>query len=330
MLNPETTVSDIFISYKKEDQARVAGIVKGLRAEGLDVWWDQDIGPGASWDDTIKTHIESAKCIVAIWSTLSVAAPWVKEEAGHGKARGILVPVRIHDVDPPIGFGLIQAADLRFWKGDTSDPNWRAFVGNIGKVLRGERIASLVAPQIGPRRMTGLAVMAAVAALAVAALATAVLRPGGLGPVGAAEQTAWAEAMKAKSRAPFEAYLKAYPGGRFAEDARAALAACRKTPDGRTEPFERKINVHGNTSAEAFGDRESAILSARDHGRAEAERVCAEIAATEKIDGLSTRVEPAGPPMCVPMGAQATTCSQSLWVTCKGEKRLETEREVCG
>lgn len=323
-------MSDIFISYKKDDSVPVARIVEGLRSEGLDVWWDQDIGPGVPWDESIKTRIEAAKCIVAVWSTLSVTAPWVKEEAGHGKARGILVPVRIHDVDPPIGFGLIQAGDLRVWTGDTADPKWQAFVGNVRKVLRGEKIAHLLAPQIGSRRMTGLAMMAGVAALAIAALGIAVFRPGALGPVGAEEQAAWVEAVKAKSRAPFEAYLKAFPGGRFADDAKTALAACRKTPDGRTEPFERKLNVHGNTSAEAFGDRESAILSARDHGREQAERVCAEIADAEKIDAMTTRVEPANQPMCTPMGPKAFTCSQSLWATCKGEKRLASEHEVCG
>jgi hypothetical protein len=86
--------------------------------KALDVWWDQDIGPGQPWDQTVAVRLEGARCVVAVWSTLSVAAPWVKEEAGAGKQRGILVPVRIHDVDPPLGFGLIQAADLRFWKGD--------------------------------------------------------------------------------------------------------------------------------------------------------------------------------------------------------------------
>jgi hypothetical protein len=35
-----------FISYKREDRDRVAQIVDGLRAEGLEVWWDRDIEPG--------------------------------------------------------------------------------------------------------------------------------------------------------------------------------------------------------------------------------------------------------------------------------------------
>ena len=67
----------VFLSYKKEDKNRVATIVEGLRAENVPVWWDQDIGPGHPWDETIKHHIEAASCIVAVWSSLSVTAPWV-------------------------------------------------------------------------------------------------------------------------------------------------------------------------------------------------------------------------------------------------------------
>ena len=323
-------MAGIFMSYKKEDKARVAPIVAGLRAENLSVWWDQDIGPGEPWDDNIKAHINGADCIVAVWSKQSIDAPWVKEEAGHGKARGILVPVRIDDIDPPLGFGLIQAADLRIWTGDRTDANWRLFVGQVQRVLRGEQVASLLAPQIGRRRMTGVVATLLIAGTALAALAVALMGPGSPKPVSSAEQSAWAQAIKAKTRAPFEAYLKTYPGGRFADEAKAALATCRSSPDTTTEPFERKLNVHGNTSAEAFGDRESAILSARDHGREQAERVCGTIATDENISSMSARVEPAGQPMCTPMGPKAVTCSQSLWVTCKGEKRIETPREVCG
>jgi hypothetical protein len=254
----EGIVSDIFISYKKEDKDRVSHIVDGLRAEGLKLWWDQDIGPGQSWDETIKQRMENARCIVVVWSSLSVTAPWVKEEAGHGKARGILVPVRIHDVEPPLGFGLIQAADLRYWKGDRDDKNWRDFVGTVGKVVRGEKIAQLFAPQLG-RKRTGLIATLAVAGTALAALAIAIFgAPGSVPskPVTANEQAAWVDAMKTKERRHFEAYLADFPKGRFAEDAKAALASCRKIAEVRSEPFERKFNVQGNTSAEAFGDRE--------------------------------------------------------------------------
>ena len=326
-------MAHIFVSYKKEDKARVGQIVEGLRAEGLDLWWDADIGPGQPWDETIKAQIDAARCIVAVWSSLSVTAPWVKEEAGHGKARGILVPARIHDVEPPFGFGLIQAADLRLWKGDRDAPKWRAFVDHIRKVLRGEKISQLTGLNVGRSRAVGVAMFIGIAGVALTALGVSVFKPSNtVAPklVGPAEQAAWGDALKAKARTPFEVYLANYPGGRFVDDAKAALATCRTTTDARFEPFERKLNVHGNTTAAAFGDKEGAITSARDNGRAQAERVCAGIATDEKIEDMQTRAEPAMQPMCTPMGPKATTCSVSLWATCTGKKRIETPREVCG
>ncbi len=100
-------MADIFISYKKEDAGRVIRMVEALRAEGFDVWWDHGIKAGSEWDRSIHKELYAARVVIAIWSNASVAAPWVKEEATVGKSRGILVPARIDDVDPPLGFMMI-------------------------------------------------------------------------------------------------------------------------------------------------------------------------------------------------------------------------------
>ena len=234
----------VFISYKREDGGRVAQIVEGLRADGIEVWWDRDIEPGQSWDETVAARLRDANCVVAVWSTLSVNAPWVKEEAGAGKQRGILVPALIHDVEPPLGFGLIQAADLRFWKGDRADEKWRAFVATIRKALRGEPLAHAAgadrpAPLVACRSSRRWLL---VALLAAGALGVAFYRTSA---VSAAEQASWEAAVKARTRALYDAYLKAYPAGRFAAEAKAAVAACRTVEDVRHEPFEQKSSVVG-------------------------------------------------------------------------------------
>ena len=120
-------MADIFISYKKEDAGRVIRMVEALRAEGFDVWWDHGIKAGSEWDRSIHKELYAAKVVIAIWSNASVAAPWVKEEATVGKNRGVLVPARIDDVDPPLGFMMIQAADLVDWHGDRVGPALGAF-----------------------------------------------------------------------------------------------------------------------------------------------------------------------------------------------------------
>ncbi len=346
-------MAGVFISYKKEDRDRVRPLVEGMRQDGVKVWWDQDIEPGAPWDETISQQIEAAACVVVIWSSLSVTAPWVKEEAGLGKSRGILVPVRIHDVDPPLGFGLIQTADLRLWKGDRGDQAWGDFVATIRKVLRGEKITQLSAPlrrnRIG---MPLLLTLLGVGAVAAAALAISVFRPppaetdvasreklAGLvervetavAAPGSAEQQAWEAAVRAKSRAGYDAYLTSFPEGRFAPDARAGLGSCHMVEDVRYEPFEQRANVLGSTLAGSFGSREDAMLSARDQGRLRAEERCAALAEASGAEDIQTRSQPViGAPMCQPMGPSAFTCSQQFWVTCTGRKPIRSNREVCG
>ena len=34
---------DVFLSYKREDAAKVRKLVAALRAAGLETWWDEDI-----------------------------------------------------------------------------------------------------------------------------------------------------------------------------------------------------------------------------------------------------------------------------------------------
>lgn len=131
---------------KKEDAGRVVRIVEGLRAEGFTVWWDHGIAPGAQWDQTIQQELSAAKMVVAVWSELSVNAPWVKEEAGVGKNKGALLPVRIDEVEPPLGFGLIQMANLIDWDSDRDDPHWEHFLAAVKSVMSGKLITGLERP----------------------------------------------------------------------------------------------------------------------------------------------------------------------------------------
>lgn len=38
-------MTDVFISYKREDEARVGRLVQALEKAGLKLWWDRDL-PG--------------------------------------------------------------------------------------------------------------------------------------------------------------------------------------------------------------------------------------------------------------------------------------------
>jgi TIR domain len=173
-------MTDVFISYKKEDAGRVIRIVEGLRAEGLTVWWDHGIRAGSEWDKSIHRELYAARAVVAVWSTSSVQAPWVKEEATVGKTRGLLLPVRIDEVEPPLGFMMIQAADLVGWRGDRKDPRWAVFLEAVHAVLHGEAPARLDAPVRAAPKRSRLAMPLAIGGALLAAAALAVLFVPGL------------------------------------------------------------------------------------------------------------------------------------------------------
>lgn len=114
----------IFLSYASVDRARVEVLVKTLESEGLDVWWDRDIPRGKSFNRVIEDALNQARCAIAIWSKASIDSEWVFNEASEARKRGMLVPVLIDDVEPPLEFRHLQAARLVNWRGDKNDSEW--------------------------------------------------------------------------------------------------------------------------------------------------------------------------------------------------------------
>ena len=126
-------MTDVFVSYKAEDRARVAPLVRALEGEGISVWWDAHIGAGDDWRETILRNLERAKCVIVIWSRRSVGThgQFVRDEATRAVRRKSYLPVRIDKVDPPLGFGETQAHDLVGWKGDVSDDRFKSVLAAL-------------------------------------------------------------------------------------------------------------------------------------------------------------------------------------------------------
>ena len=64
-------MADVFVSYKAEDRSRVAPLVQALEQDGFSVWWDAHIGGGDRWRETILKNLESAPCVIVVWSKRS-------------------------------------------------------------------------------------------------------------------------------------------------------------------------------------------------------------------------------------------------------------------
>ena len=177
-------MADIFVSYKAEDRRRIRPLVEALQAEGFSVWWDEQIGGGATWRHAIETELNAAKCVIVVWSNRSVGpdGTFVQDEATRAQQRHVYVPVLIDKVHLPLGFGETQALPLTGWHGNRSDPRYEAVLAAVRRNVGAKRRASTSPiPQPHVDRRTVIA-GGTVAAVAVAgAGAWALLKPGSAG-----------------------------------------------------------------------------------------------------------------------------------------------------
>ena len=128
-------MSDIFISYASEERDRVQPLISALESTGWSIFWDRTIPAGKTWRQVIGSEIRACRSVLVVWSENSVTSEWVLEEAETGKRRGILIPVLLDNVEPPFGFGNIQAANLTAWNGDSSSPIFTHLVADITTIL---------------------------------------------------------------------------------------------------------------------------------------------------------------------------------------------------
>jgi hypothetical protein len=147
MIAVNRIMSDIFISYAREDIDKVRPFVKLIEDNGWTVFWDTMIPPGLTWREYIGKALSNAKCVIVVWSRNSVKSLFVQEEADEACERKVLIPIKIDDSRPPLGFRAIQHEDFTNWKGES---NYRS-AKNLIKAIEG--IAGK--PQKGRVEFTG-------------------------------------------------------------------------------------------------------------------------------------------------------------------------------
>ncbi len=130
-------MADVFLSYAREDRASAQALAEALALEGWSVWWDHRIIVGEAFDQAIERELHAAKSVVVLWSDHSVASEWVKNEAAAAAERGVLVPVLITNIRPPLEFRRRQTADLTDWAGDAARPGFQALCEGVRAAING-------------------------------------------------------------------------------------------------------------------------------------------------------------------------------------------------
>jgi TolB-like protein len=167
--------SSIFLSYTRGDLPRARQVIDLLEAHGFDVWWDGRLEGGENYLQTTEAALETADCVVVLWSAAAVDSHWVRDEAQRGRERGCLVPLSIDGTMAPLGFRQFQLLDVSSWDGAATSPE----AARILVAVRAKTGAAL--PGSAPAQ-----VAAALPQTNAPALSRRTLMIGGAGLVGAA------------------------------------------------------------------------------------------------------------------------------------------------
>jgi WD40 repeat protein len=143
-------LTDVFISYSREDRPRVQRIAETLEGAGHKVWWDPHIKTGSGFREEIQKALTETKAVIVIWSEHSVTSRFVCDEADEGAARDILFPALVDLVDIPLGFRQIQTADLTSWRGHGNDRKFREYIRVVSDHIDTQRPAGASAQLAGP------------------------------------------------------------------------------------------------------------------------------------------------------------------------------------
>jgi hypothetical protein len=342
-------MNEVFVSYKREDEPAVGRLVRALEHAKFSVWWDRGLIGGESWRAQIQGALDAAKCVIVVWTRESVgpAGDFVRDEAGEAKRRGVLVPVTLERVAPPLGFGEIQAIDLTHWKGKTRDPFFQDLCAAVTAKLEGRAVP----PAKGPkkrlmRRLTlGSVASAIVVGLVLAfnlfstqdqACGAPLFQPqisdicGALGlgnrPT-KTERIAW-EGRKPGSCEALRAHIERFPEGAYRGNAADMLAARRISKEESWIPNMRRLTLFASEDAKPSKSKVDAQEEALARAQNVAERLCKSFAATTSFRLMSAR--PIAHNWSCSPSPGGVVCGFEGEAVCELAERRIQETETCG
>jgi hypothetical protein len=131
----EPLMSDIFISYKREDQTEAKALAESLEQIGWTVWWDPQLRAGERFDEVIERELTNARLVIVLWSRRALQSQYVKDEATYALGLNKLIPVAIDDVTPPFRFQGLHTISLAGWGRSSTAPAFQKLQVDIENII---------------------------------------------------------------------------------------------------------------------------------------------------------------------------------------------------
>src|SRR5215475_7017594 len=128
-------MSDIFISYKREEQAVARKLADALESKDWSVWWDPKLRAGDDFDEVIEKVLDESRCVIVLWSKMSLKSKYVRAEAAEALEQEKLVPVAIQKVTLPFRFKRLHTPKLLNWDGSSKSAEFRNLVDDITEII---------------------------------------------------------------------------------------------------------------------------------------------------------------------------------------------------
>jgi WD40 repeat protein len=253
---------DVFISYSSKDKNAANAVCAVLERNGIRCWIaPRDVTPGMVWGAVIVGAIHGAKIMVLVFSGAANTSPQIEREVERAISKGIpVIPFRIEDVQPSDSLEYFISAS--HWLDAFTDPleqHLEKLAKVVRQILETKRETGgnnkddvtarppAVAPVVQPRsdvqpasppapppaqasrgreRRWFIGAGAATAALGAGGVALWSRQPSNSG---SEEAAAWAVAETISMLVAWRSYLKAWPNGQHAAEARQRIAERENT-----------------------------------------------------------------------------------------------------
>ncbi len=96
---------EIFISYRRADEAWARLLHTQLRSEGVEAWYDAHVAPGEDWRIATAKALEASRIFVLLFSSNAAQSSDIaKELAAATLEKKLIIPVRLENIAPKGAF----------------------------------------------------------------------------------------------------------------------------------------------------------------------------------------------------------------------------------